>query len=334
MLDDGARFPARSFTQPAEFDRFFGTFDRRTRANLTQVIDRGGPALQAIRRSLPAALQRTPPAWAQVAAAFREIGGDDVALDTLLRSTDAVVDSIHRADPGLAQLVADASSTFDSLASESGALRGTLSQTPGTLVAARRILAQADGTLSRASRFAGDAAPGVAKLRDVTQPLAATLGAVERVSPDASRTLRTLRSAAPSLDALLGRARSLMPGVESIGRQGTTQLDCIRPYTPEIAGFFGTWGPRAWGNNDGKDTYLRGQLGTLGFPDTLPFDSKTFTTLFPQVKMSFPRPPGDLAGQPWYQPQCGITDSAYDPTADPESARNLKAPSDPARSRP
>jgi hypothetical protein len=141
---------------------------------------------------------------------------------------------------------------------------------------------------------------------------------VLRVGPDAQRALATTRAAGPDLDAFLDRARTLMPSLRDIGRQGATQLACIRPYSPEIAGFLSTWGPGAFGSSDGKDTYLRATLGTFPFPDALPFGSGTLTRLFP-VTMAFPRPPGDLAGQPWYQPGCGVDASAYDADADPES---------------
>jgi hypothetical protein len=34
---------------------------------------------------------------------------------------------------------------------------------------------------------------------------------------------------------------------------------------------------------------------------------------------AMPRPPGLNAGQPWYQPQCGITPDALNPSKDPEA---------------
>jgi phospholipid/cholesterol/gamma-HCH transport system substrate-binding protein len=314
-LSDGGSLASRNFSRPVEYDQFFGTFDRRTRASLGRLIDTGGPALSALDDSLPAALDDTPPAFAEVEAAFRELGGDQPALDRLARSTDAVVDAVRRSTPSLADLVSNAAATFNAVASEATALRRTLAETPSTLGATRRILAQADGTLARAATLTRAAAPGVSRLRGVTTPLADVLGAIKRVSPEGTRTLKTLRRAAPDLDEFLDRTTKLMPQIGSIGRQGAKQLACVRPYSPEIAGFFSNWGPGAWGNSDGKDTYLRGQLGTFPFPDALPFDTKTFTRLFPHITMPFPRPPGDLAHQPWYQPRCGVDQRAYDPTA-------------------
>jgi ABC-type transporter Mla subunit MlaD len=315
--EDGV-LPARSFTRPVEFDEFFATFDRPTRRSLERTLDAGGPALHSARTALPAALRDAPAGLREVEGVFADLGDDPRALQTLARSADAVVHAVRRADPGVGALVSGAAGTFDAVARESQALRATLDAAPGTLASTRRVLAQADGTLARAGTFTRRAAVGVRRLRGVTRPLAGVLGTVLRVGPDAQRALATTRAAGPDLDAFLERARTLMPGLASIGRQGATQLRCIRPYSPEIAGFFSTWGPGAFGSSDGKDTYLRASLGTFPFPDALPFGSGTFTRLYP-VKMAFPRPPGDLAGQPWYQPECGVDASAYDADADPES---------------
>jgi phospholipid/cholesterol/gamma-HCH transport system substrate-binding protein len=315
--EDGA-VPARNYSYPVEFDEFFATFDRPTRASLKGLLDTGGPALRSARNALPAALRDAPSGLREVEAVFADLGDDRPALDTLVRSSDAVVDAVHRADPGLGALVSDAATTLDAVGRESRALRGTLGEAPETLASARRVLARADGTLTRAGTFTRRARVGVARLRGVTGPLAGVLGTVLRVGPDAQRTLATTRAAGPDLDRLLDETRSLMPGIGEIGRQAATQLACIRPYSPEIAGFFSTWGPGAFGSSDGKDTYLRAQLGTFPFPDAVPFGSDTLTRLFP-VKMAYPRPPGDLVGQPWYQPKCGVDPSAYDAAADPES---------------
>jgi len=42
---------------------------------------------------------------------------------------------------------------------------------------------------------------------------------------------------------------------------------------------------------------------------------------FPGLRYAFPFPPGYLAGQPWYLPECGITPDAFDASKDPEGIR-------------
>lgn len=314
-VPEGGLLPASSFSAPAEYNSFFNTFDRSTRANLTATLDNGGPALRAAAKPFSAALRDAPPALAEIQQTFEELGGDPASLETLTRSASSVVDAIHRSQPGIGPLVSGAAETFDAVARESRAVRDTLAEAPATLAAARTLFARADGTLARVGRFSQDAGPGIARLGEVTSPLAQTLATVIRVAPDVRSALATARRAGPDLDRFLARLRSIMPTLGSVGSQAATQLACIRPYSPEIAGFFSTWGPGAFGSSDGRDTYLRAQLGFYPFPNALPFGVARLTELYPQVKTAFPRPPGDVAGQPWYQPRCGSGPAAYDPTS-------------------
>jgi phospholipid/cholesterol/gamma-HCH transport system substrate-binding protein len=314
-VPEGGLLPPSSFSSTAEYNSFFNTFDQSTRANLKATLDNGGPAFRAAAEPFSAALRDAPPALAEIQRTFEQLGGDPASLETLTVSASSVVDAIHRSQPGIGPLVSGAAQTFDAVARESRAVRDTLAETPATLAAARTVLARAEGTLARVGRFSQNAAPGIARLDELTSPLAETLGTVIRVAPEARRTLATARRAGPDLDQFLARLRSIMPALGSVGSQAATQLACIRPYSPEIAGFFSTWGPGAFGSTDDRDTYLRAQLGFYPFPNTLPFGVARLTELYPQVKFAFPRPPGDVAGQPWYQPRCGIGPGAYDPTS-------------------
>jgi hypothetical protein len=129
-----------------------------------------------------------------------------------------------------------------------------------------------------------------------------------------------VRGATPSLNPLLQRAATLMHDIASIGKQATTELDCIRPYAPDIAGFASNWADfLSWG--DAKDRVIRAQVQNLtpAPVNIVGYDSATAAKLFPGLRYAFPRPPGESAGQPWFQPQCGITKDALDPSKDPEA---------------
>src|SRR4051794_31001533 len=84
----------------------------------------------------------------------------------------------------------------------------------------------------------GGARAGRAPARSVTAPLQR----VVQVGPGARRTVRRRGTAAPDLDALLDAAAPLLPRLRAIGTQGKQALQCIRPYAPEVAGLFTTWG--------------------------------------------------------------------------------------------
>jgi virulence factor Mce-like protein len=316
---DGDAIPMRSYVAPVEFDQLFGTFDAPTRRNLRSTLDAGGAALGPAQDALRSTLAVAPPALRQVRGLFDDLTEDQHALDTLVRSTASVSGAVDQATPGLGTLVDGASTTFAAIAHQSDALRRALADMPGVLGTARTTLAQADRTLTGATGLARQLDPGVGDVRRIGAPLARVLDTVQEVGPDARRALATTRRAAPDLVTLLSRAQDVLPAVGAVSSEGARQLDCIRPYTPEIAGFLSTWGPGGWGTGDTRDKYLRAEVGTYPFGNVNVLSTGQVAKVFTGLKMAFPQPPGILVGQPWFQPQCGITADALDPDKDPES---------------
>ena len=229
--------------------------------------------------------------------------------------------AIADADPGLGELIGGAENTFSAVASRSEDLQSALSQAPGTLSAARTTAGHVDTTLRNARALTDRLEPGVARLQRLSSPLNHLLRTITRVGPDARSTLATLGNATPELDHLLDRARDpLMGQVESISEQAAPQVGCIRPYSPELAGTAGTWAA-FWGTGDKKDKFFRAQVGFHPTMNETPVDVATYQRLLPKgsLDFAFPRPPGEIVDQPWFQPQCGITEDALDPSKDPEA---------------
>jgi hypothetical protein len=55
------------------------------------------------------------------------------------------------------------------------------------------------------------------------------------------------------------------------------------------------------------------------FFNDVPYTPAQAIKMFPGTHYAFPNPPGNLAGQPWFQPQCGVTADALDPAKDHEA---------------
>jgi phospholipid/cholesterol/gamma-HCH transport system substrate-binding protein len=146
------------------------------------------------------------------------------------------------------------------------------------------------------------------------------LAGLRDIGPDARSTLATARTSAPSITRLLDRATRVAPTIGSIASRSAKALDCIRPYSPELAMFASTWSD--WMSaTDGKDHYTRATLQNY-LPAS--FNSEPLTPAQaaranPGLTYGFPYPPGALAGQPWFQPQCGAGPEALDPAKDQES---------------
>jgi hypothetical protein len=72
---------------------------------------------------------------------------------------------------------------------------------------------------------------------------------------------------------------------------------------------------------DNQDHLIRAQLMSFlpAGTNSTPYSPQFAVTHFPGVTYGFPRPPGELAGQPWFQPQCGVTQASLDPSKDREA---------------
>ena len=318
-FNDGSYVPSRQFVIPVEYDQLFNTFDPATRAGLKSFLQNGGQALQNAAPAFNRALGDSAPVLGQGAAVFSDLGYNQQALTTLVNSTDDVVNAVARSNPGLQQLLQGAANTFTAVASQSNALQTTLTDAPQAFQNLGHALYHASSTLGNVSVLSDRLSPGVTQLRELAAPLNSALRTVVSVSPDAISTLNTVRSAGPSLDSLLTKARTiLMPRVQSIGTQAAKQLDCIRPYTPEILGTVSTWGS-FWSQGDTSDKLLDGLFGPLPFPNATPLDDAQAGAIDPGLKVDFPQVPGMILNQPWFQPQCGITANDLKLADDPEA---------------
>jgi phospholipid/cholesterol/gamma-HCH transport system substrate-binding protein len=313
-------FPGASFSTPVEFDSLLRTFTGRVRANLKTFLGNAGVALKDAAPNLRRAIDAAPPALTQATDVLTDLDSSQAALNSLVRDGAQVVDSVHRADPGLQPLVTNAATTFTALASRTQQLQSTLAAAPSTFRQTRQTLAAAEPTLKLAKTVTARVAPGIDQVHRIAAPLDSLLLTLKAVGPDAIAALDSTRAATPSLNPLLVKATSDMPQLQSISRQGVTSLQCVRPYTPDIVAFASDWADFISGV-DGKDHYFRAQVQTLipaSFNDQV-YNSGQMKKLFPWISYVFPPPPGFAAGQPWFLPQCNEGQDTLDANADPEA---------------
>jgi ABC-type transporter Mla subunit MlaD len=319
VFAEGDRVPTAQYDIPVEFDDVFRTFDAKTRTDLKSTIDHSGPVLNAAAPSLRRVTSVSPPAVQQARDLLDDVVTDRPALDVLIRQSDRVVAAVRKANPGVRELLSDAGATFAAVGDRAAQVQTSIRELPHTLTTARTTLTRARSTLQAVDVLASDLDPGIAETRALAAPLTRALTTVREVGPVAQRAVATLRRATPDLNSLLTRATDLLPDLESTAEQAAKQLNCVRPYTPEIAGFASTWGAGIWSRGDRKDKYLRANVGATIEPSASPFNAATLHKMFPGVTTQFPRPPGALSGQPWLIPECGVGPDAIDPDQDAEA---------------
>jgi virulence factor Mce-like protein len=315
---NGATIPTADFTVPVEFDSVTRIFTPGVRNSLRSLLGSGGAAFKQARAPLGAALGTAPQAVEQASALLQTLQDNQTQLSALVISADRVVNAVDTADPGLGALISGAGTTFNAIAAQATNLQTTISRMTPTLAQVRTTLVRANTTLRSAGRLVGRLSPGVVQLRLIARPLSNILRTVVHVGPDAESTFASLRDATPSLNPLLTKATALMPTVGSIGRQAIHELNCIRPYTPDMVSLFSNWADFL-SYSDHKDKFARVLLINIpGAPNTTPYDSATALKLFPGLTYAFPRPPGEAANEPWFLPQCGVGPSSLIAADDPE----------------
>lgn len=319
-VPDGGELPPGNVKIPVELDTVVSKLDKRTRTGVKRLIDSGSRTAATAGPDLHNALAAAPPVVGAAAGVLGDLAKNQAQLAALVSSTSHVVAGVDAASPGVGTLLDGLGQTFTSIAAEQNALKAGMSRLPAALVQTRGTLAKADVTLQAAGRLTDRIAPGVTELRRTARPLDGVLAALRQVTPGAERTLRAVGRTGVTSRAL-NRVADVAPLLGSVAASATDQLKCIRPYSPEIAEFGTTWGD--WlGAVDNRDHLARATVQNF-LPANFNAEPQTAAQVVaanPGIEYAFPRPPGQLAAQPWFLPECGAGKDALDPTKDQESA--------------
>ncbi len=327
FVPDGGALPEANIHIPYELDTLINELTPPVRDAIRGTIDGSAQLFTRSDPQLNQLLGRGPALTGQLAGVVTDLNSDDVALGTLVRSTGRVVNAVDTSDPDIRVLLDGLAGTVNAVASQSGALRVGLTRLPQAIGQTVETLGHARTTLNRALVLTDALAPGVTQLRQTTATLTRVLETLRGVTPYAVTALAAPQRAALGDGAgLLRTVGSVTSTVRSTASEAATQVGCLRPYTPEIVGFGETWGD--WMSPvDNQDHLIRAQLMSFlpAATNSTPYTPEFAVTHFPGITYGFPRPPGELAGQPWFQPQCGVTQASLDPSKDREAQTFLAA---------
>ena len=319
FANDGS-IPASQFNVPVEYGQFFDIFNKQTRTSMAQLFDQAGPTL----KNAVGPFQKTLPVAAgplnQGAAIFNDLGYSQEALSTLVASGAQLTKAIATSNPGLQTLLDGASNTFRQTAAESSDIKQIIAYGHRTNKSIGDLLyTHLPNTLARVDTLTKQLNPGLTKLDQLAQPFNSTLRELTSIEPAAVQTLTTVQNNAPTIDTLLSTARTnLLPQLTSVASQAATELNCVRPYTPDIMNLLDGFA----GFNDELPTphitSFQALVSLLPYPNTLPINSEQLHQLFPQINVGV-HPPGSGWNQPWYQPDCGSTPATNTASGDSEN---------------
>lgn len=322
-IENGGIIGSSQTVSPVEFDDVFNIFDEDTRRHFVGLFDNGSRTLTGRERQLGFGVEKTPAALDATGGVLRELVSDEKALQDLIRYGDRTTSIIAAEDEQLKRLITGLARTMDAFHDHSKALGTDIEQFPETLADTRTTLTRLDTTVNVLDGLVADVRPGARAIRPLASTARPALAELRATVPQALSTIETVTDGAPAVERMLQRGQPFADDLDPVLSKLAPQLSCIRPYAPEIAGFFTNWA--GWSKNfDSIENYARVRFNT-GFLSSNEIPKGTPSTFATDQGLSygFPYPPGFNAGKPRFDEKCGVTPDAIDPTKDYEDREGL-----------
>ena len=305
---------------PVEFDEVFNTFDAETRAAFKGTFDNGAETLDGRAGQLREGLRRAAPAFETTGSLLEDVARDEAALRKLVASGHDATRTLAAKRPVISDLVSVMAATFDTFARNTEGIRESLDEFAPTLRDTRTTLVRTDRSIGGLDRFMADLKPGLAAVEPLLTTAGPAAANLEELAPATNDTIRTLRTSSPGITTFLKEGVPFAGRLDPVLGKLAGQLQCLRPYAPELAGFFSNWSSWAQGYDDrahyGRIKVVTGPTAFTAYP---PVKTNEFLSLTGGgLKYAMPRPPGLNSNEPWFLPECGAGRDALDPTKDPE----------------
>jgi phospholipid/cholesterol/gamma-HCH transport system substrate-binding protein len=261
-IDDGGHLRADRTTTPVDLDQLFNTLDPKTRKSLQEVIQ--GSATQYGDKGQKAneGIKYFNPAISTTARIANELTRDQQAFQDFIIYTAKATTALAERRDDLSSLVSNANTASAAIGSESQALNDALRVLPQTLRKANTTFVNLRSTLD-----------DLDKLVDASKPVAPKLAPFFRqlrpLVTQARPTIHDLRLLikAPGQGNDLVELLQKQPKLTSIAtptfehtvqglRKGTPVLQFIRPYAPDLIGWFRDFGSTA-ANYDANGHFAR-----------------------------------------------------------------------------
>jgi len=280
-IPDGGVLETDRTQAAVDLDQIFNTFDPTTRAGVSKSV-RFLRDFQAGREDeANAALRYLNPALSSSSRLFSELNRDTPDFQRFVDETAKLVTDVSARDGTLSDLVRNLATTTSALTSNGESLGQAIGLLPNVLRTSNSTFADLRASLDDLTPLVDDAKPVV---RTKLRPLLAELRPFARDARPAVRDLSaTVRLAGPDndlvellrrqpvIDAIANasaerdgeRREGALPATAKALADLAPQLAYLRPYAPELAGWFDDFSTT--GAYDALGNYSRVGLGLTGF---------------------------------------------------------------------
>jgi phospholipid/cholesterol/gamma-HCH transport system substrate-binding protein len=247
-LEDGATLQASDTTTIVDLDQLFNTLDPQARRSLQRVIRGSADQFEGKGDAANEAAKYFNPALSTTRELLNEINRDSRTLERFIVDGARAMTALAERRDTLTELVSNSNEAAQGIADENTAFSETLARLPGTLRRANSTFVNLRATL-------GDLDVLVAESKPATRDLAPFLRELRPLVARAEPTIRDLRLAIrrPGADNDLVELTRKMPQLQQAAspslanttralRRSIPVLDFIRPYAPDLVGWFRDFG--------------------------------------------------------------------------------------------
>lgn len=220
-LDDGEKIPAKAVVEPVELDEIISLFNKETRDNFQGWIREISIAISNGRsQDLSNAIGNLDDFAAAGSRALRILDEEEPALRRLVKNTGITLNALTERRGQLQDLIGNANTFFEAVASRDDALAETIAIFPTFLDESRL-------TLDRLRVFANDTHPLIRDLIPVAIQLRPTLRDLGALAPDLKDVFR-------KLDPIISESDRTLPAAERFLRGAKPLFPALHTYLPEL----------------------------------------------------------------------------------------------------
>jgi phospholipid/cholesterol/gamma-HCH transport system substrate-binding protein len=250
-IEDGGEISADRTQAPVDLDQLFNTLDPKTRKGLQDIVQGGATQYRGKAEKAAEALHYFNPALSTSARVARELVVDRVAFRRFVTQTAETVSALDARRGDLAALVGNANTTAKAIGDQNVALARALGLLPDTLRRANTTFVNLRSTLDDLDVLVNASKPATKDLAPLFRDLR---GLVNESIPTIHDLRLLIRKPGPNNDLI--ELTSKMPKLARIGKQtfphdiaalqqSLPVISYIRPYSPDLTGWFTKFGQSA-----------------------------------------------------------------------------------------
>jgi phospholipid/cholesterol/gamma-HCH transport system substrate-binding protein len=262
-LEDGATLvAAKDTTGIVDLDQLFNTLDPEARRSLQRVIRGSGRQFEGKGEAANQAAKYFNPALSTTRELVNEVNRDSRTLERFIVDGARAMTALAARRETLTELISNANGAAEGIANENAAFSETLARLPNTLRRANSTFVNLRATLTDLDVLVAESKPAT---RDLAPFLRELRPLVARARPTIKDLRLAIRRSGENNDLTeLMRKLPRLAEVASPSLQNTTRalrrttpvLDFIRPYAPDLVGWFRDFGQGA-ANYDANGHFAR-----------------------------------------------------------------------------